>query len=284
MCGSSEKSENKTVQTSNNYPAWTGPAGQDLFKQAMDYYSSNPTMPQYSGPRVADFGDGFGKANDFLSSNLGQTDPALTQAGGAFGSIVNSIDPNASTQSLMDPYVDATLQPTLRNINESLDRTQAASAAGATSAGALGDTGYAVEKAMNNRNATQAIGDATGAAYSKAFQNAQGQHNALIQQLLSGASGLDANQQQGFTQNNQMASELASLGATQQTAGQKGIDSSIADANKAADYPYKSAVSLASILSAIPKDTSGTSASQGTSSAPDNSGMGLAGAALSYIL
>lgn len=284
MGGSSESTKNTTQSTSTSYDPSVINAGESIFANAANQFAANPTYPMYQGQRVADFGPTFGAAEDAATGALGQNNPLTASGGAALQNLAGSIDPNASISSLMDPYVNATLQPTLRQINESYDKSQAGIGASATNAGAFGDSGFGLQSAMNDRDRAQAVGDATSGAYDKAWNAAQALKGTQANELTSAASGLGSLGSQESGQQNTLTQLLASMGATQQTAQQGGINSLIADTNKAADYPLKSSLALSSILGTIPKNTSGYSTGTETDSKPDNTMSSLGGAAMSYLL
>jgi hypothetical protein len=284
MSGDSKSTKNTSQSTSTSYDPSIINAGQGIFNNAATWFNNNPSYPMFQGDRVADFGPTFGAAEQAATAANGQVNPLTATGGDALKSLAGSIDPNASIQSLMDPYVGATLQPTLRNINESYDKSQAGIGADATGAGAFGDSGFGLASALNSRNRAQAIGDATSGAYDKAFNAATAEKNAQAGQLTSAASGLGSLGAQESTQQNAITQLLASLGATKQTAEQGGINSLISDTNTAANYPLKSSLALSSILGSIPKNTSGTSTGTETDSKPDNTLSSLGGSALSFLL
>lgn len=271
MSGNSTKTTNSSSSTT--YPDWVTGTGQSLVQNL-----GLPNFNPYTGPTQASFGPTWGQSADFLSGQLGQTNPDTTAASGGFQSILNNLDPSKTTSDYVNPYVDATLQPTLRSINESYDRNAGSIGAGATMAGAFGGTGQGLEDALNERNRAQSIGDATNTAYSNAFTNAQGQQSTALSQIMQAAGGLSSTGQSAFGQGTTLASLLAGLGAQSQQAGQTGINTAISTNTSNQSGGLDLSSKLAQILAMLPKnvDQSGTS----TTSQPDNSGLGFLGSVL----
>lgn len=291
MCGSSgSSSSNYGIQvqsTSSGYDPWVQQGGQQVFDASKNWLGSNGYQP-YSGPMSASFGEPFNQASTYLSQLLGQTNPYTTQAGQAAGSVIGAIDPNRTTQDFMNDYVGAALNPTIQRITDAAGQQGQAADAAATLQGAYGGTGAGIVKALLNKNTQQEIANATGTAYKQAYDSAQSGRLSNLQTLLSGATGLSGIGQQAFGQGTTLASLLAGLGSTEQQAGQKGIDNSIAMSKTNALLPLQQQSMLAQILSGVPKaqygSSIGTSMGGQSTQTPQNQGWGMAGSLLSALL
>ena len=276
---SGTKSSTTNSATSNSYDPSVIAAGQNILSNA----SSLPSYQGYTGPTQAAFGPTTQAATTDLTGLLASgTNPSTTQAGNIYGSVAGSIDPNASVQSYMNPYVQATLAPTLDNLNTSALQQHQANGAAATLAGDYGGTGQGVADALTNKYLGQNVANATGQAESNAYNAAIGEQSNMLSQLMNAGSGLANTGQQAFSQNTTLDSMLAALGQQQQTAGQTGINTAVNVNNQNQMAPLTQQTMLASILSALPKDTSGTGTS--TTTTPDNSGMALLGSLLPGLL
>jgi len=119
-------------------------------------------------------------------------------------------DPNA-VQAYMNPYLQASLDPQLAEIQRQYGITGTQQAGQATQSGAFGGGRDAIMAAENERNKNTAMNTAIGQGYNTAFNNAQSQMNTGAQLGLQGA-------QAGI----QGAGQLGQLG-TQQLAAQQGI-------------------------------------------------------------
>jgi hypothetical protein len=210
-----------------------------------------PTATPYTGPSEASFGPQFGQASNFLSQNLGQTNPYTVTAGNSLQNLLGGINPNASVTDYMSPYIGAALQPTLQNLITTGGQQQQQNAANATTAGAYGGTAQGVQGALLDKYLQQNVAGTTAQGYNTGFQQAS--QNQLGQQNLynNASQNLGALGQNAFTQGTTLANMLAGLGQTQQTAGQTGINTAMQMAQQQATLPLAPSGQLASILAQL---------------------------------
>ena len=130
------------------------------------------------------------------------------QAGRNFQNMATN--PNA-VNAYMNPYLQASLNPQLAEIQRQYDVTGVQQAGQATQQGAFGGGRDAIMAAENARNKNTAMNQAIGQGYNTAFNNAQSQMNAGAQLNL-----------QGLNQAGQAGAGLANIG-NQQLAAQQGI-------------------------------------------------------------
>ena len=83
----------------------------------------------------------------------------------------------ASAQQFMNPYLQAALEPQLREARRQADISRVADAGRLTRAGAFGGSRQAIMEAEGARNLGQQLADITGRGYSDAFTQAQRQFN-----------------------------------------------------------------------------------------------------------
>ncbi len=278
----------QTTSTSTSYSPWASQGAAGTFANAQGVVNANPAQA-YSGPSEASFGPQFGQASQYVSGQLGQTNPYTTAAGGALQNLIGSINPNAGVSSYMSPYIQAALQPTLQNLNTQAGQQNQQTAANATGAGAYGGTAQGVQEALNQNYQQQNVSNATGTAYNNAYtsalQNMLGNNN-----LLNSASGNLANVgQNAFGQGTTLASILAGLGSTQQQAGQTGINTAMTEAQQQAMLPVQQQGGLAQILASLAPigGSSGTSTTTGYNQAgasPNYSGYSMLGSLLGSVL
>jgi hypothetical protein len=277
------------TNSSTSYDPWVTQAGQGAVGGAQSWMAKNP-FQAYSGPTTAAFGPQFGQASDYASNNLGQTNQWTTGSAASLQNLIGSIDPNASISSYMDPYVQATLQPTIQNIQMQGAQQRQKNGAEATMAGQYGGTGQGVENALTNRYEDQAIGNASGQAYSNAYNNATATRQGLLQTLLSGSTALGQQGQNAFNQGATLDQLLAGMGSTQQQAGAEGIKNAINVNTLNQTLPLQQYSSLADIIAGIPKNSSTTSTTIGSGQPQQNTNMvpqllgSLGGTALSSLL
>jgi hypothetical protein len=96
-----------------------------------------------------------------------------------------SQDPNA-VQGYMNPYLQASLNPQLAEIQRQYDITGQQEQSAAAKQGAFGGSREALMAAENQRNANLAKNQVIGQGYNQAFQNAQQQMQAANQAALAG--------------------------------------------------------------------------------------------------
>jgi hypothetical protein len=277
MSGSSTSQQQTQSFGSTTYPEWTAQAGPDLYAKLAAKY---PSWTPYSGPTVAPFGPGTQTANDYATANLGKPNEQQGAAGNTLQSIVNSINPGAGPGQYMNPYVQATLAPTLQNLQMANQQQHQATGAAATLSGAYGGTAQGVQDALTNYFTNQNIGNASGQAYSNAYNSAINQQQTSLNQLIA-AGG--AQSQLGTAEmggNTSLASLLAGIGSQQQQAGQVGIQNAINLNQQNQTMPLSQGATLASIMSGVPLDTFTVGQQNTTSTQPNNSGLGLLGSVL----
>jgi len=259
MSGQSTSTQQQNTSSSQNYPQWTQNAGQNLYQGLANQY---PSWTPYSGPT---------SAAPTSAQNTAQQTATGTATGqsGPLASVINSINPSLGPGQYMNPYVQATLNPTLQNLETANQQQHQATGAAATLAGAYGGTGQGVQDALTNYFTNQNVANASGQAYSNAYNSAiQQQQNSLADLL--GAAG----------QQTSAGNLLAGLGAQEQNVAQTGIQNAINLNQQNQMMPLAQGATLASILSGIPKDTWGNSQTFGQTSQPNNVLYGLLGSLL----
>jgi soluble cytochrome b562 len=228
-----------------------------------------------------------------------------SQIGQSLGQM--STDPNA-VQSYMNPYIQASLNPQLAEIQRQYDITGTQQQSGATKSGAFGGSREALMAAENQRNAGLAKNQLIGQGYNQAFQQAQQQMNAANQAALSGNAqamqgagiglqGVGA-QQAGYGQVGQAAGQLAGIGG-QQLAAQQGIynaqnqvggqqqqleqqkiNQAIQDYANAQQYPIMQLGTMSNMLRGLPMQAQTTQQYQAQAN-PITQGIGALGAGAS---
>lgn len=254
-------------------------AGQNLYSGAAGYASANP-YNVYSGATAASANPAQTQAMGYASSNLGQTNPYTTDAANMTQATASQIPQGASNSisSLMNPYAQAALAPTLQSINDTASSQHNQNGVNAAMNGAFGGSAQGVADGLTNRYQQQNIGNATAQGMNTAYNAAQSQQNANNQTSLSAANQLSGIGSSAFGQGTTLASLLGSLGAQQQGIQQQGISNAMTVNQQANTGQLGQDATLASLLGAIPKDTTGTSDT--TTTTPNNSGFALLGSLL----
>lgn len=180
----------------------------------------------------------------------------------------------------MNPYVQATLNPTLQNLQIANAQQHQQTGAAATLSGAYGGTAQGVQNSLTDYFTGQNVANASGQAYSNAYNSAINQYQTSLNQLL-GAGGAQASLGNAeMSGNTGLATLLASIGAQRQQAGQTGIQNAINLNQQNQTMPLSQGATLASILSGIPNDMVSHSNTVGQTTQPNNVLYALLGSLL----
>ncbi len=140
----------------------------------------------------------------------------------------------------VNPYVQQTLDPQIRAMNEALARDQRSLASSQQMSGAFGDARHGVLEGTMNRDANQSIMDATGRAYASAYDAAMAQRssdagrfdntnqfnaNQQLQQLLANLNSYNAGQDRKLTKDtaNQRAEQATTQNLATAATGLQGV-------------------------------------------------------------
>lgn len=157
---------------------------------------------------------------------------------------------SGSTADYMDPYLRQVLDPVLRQLGITNKENLMGVDASANMAGAFGDTGHALERSETNQRGTQAIGDATGQAYSAAFNNAMALKGQDINRI-----GADK------AQKGNMLSQIFGEGTTQQETEQKGMNADFAEFLRKQGWDTDSLAKISAIIGNLQAGTTTTTPS-----------------------
>lgn len=240
---------------------------------------SEMPFEQYSGPLTA--GPSALQTQAFNTAGTMQVPSAIGQAGTTAGGIagaaqnmaynpVGSDFGTAQAQQYMNPYLKASLDPQLAELQRQNQMANMQTAGQLTKAGAYGGSRQAVMNAENQRNMLDKTGQLVSQGYNTAYDKAMAQFNADqarktqeaqfgstfgLQGLQTGLQAAQAQGQLGATQQqadiNQLKS-LADLGATQQGLSQADISAQRAAFEEARVNPYKMVQFQQSLLQGLP--------------------------------
>jgi hypothetical protein len=189
------------------------------------------------------------------------------------------------TQAYMNPYVQASLQPQLQEMQRQYDITGTKEMSDATRAGAFGGSREALMAAENQRNKNMAMNQAIGQGYNQAFQQAQQAQqfgaNLGLQGLGQGASaantlgslgGQQLAAQQGIAQSQMQA------GTAEQQQQQNIINQAIQNYATAQQYPQQQLSFMNAMLRGLPTQSTTTQQYQAAPSTLNQmTGLGIAG-------
>jgi hypothetical protein len=211
----------------------------------------------------------------------------------------------AATQAYMNPYLQASLQPALQEVQRQYDITGTQQMGNASRSGAFGGSREALMAAENQRNKNIAMNQMIGQGYNNAFQQAQQaqQFGANLglqglqagQQGVQGAVGAGQYGLAGLGQAGASASTLGQLGQTQfgqeqaanqamlaagtqqQQLQQKALDVDYQKYQSQLNYPYQQLGFMSDLLRGLPLTQQSTSMYQNPSMVSQAAGLGTAG-------
>lgn len=291
MCKESETKQNAVTSTA--IPSWLEGASKTLTEKAVG--AAEKPFEAFTGDRVAGFSpdqlNAFQKLRDFISS--GETTDQIRNASNAPAQTVGTervVDEGGNLGAMKDyfnPYVEGALQPALAKIQEAADARRKQINAGATAARAFGDARHGITESQLDLNTGRAIGETAGNFYSNAFDKTiaarQGDLNRFTDvdktNAQFGETALNREVSGATTMQNQLLAQLqAALGAggMQQANEQAGLDATFQEFLRKYQHDPQMLQQLSSVLSKLPY--SKTQTTDATTTQPDNSLLGTAGA------
>jgi hypothetical protein len=150
-----------------------------------------------------------------------------------------------SAQQLMNPYLQAALDPQIAEARRQAEIQRVQDAGRLTRAGAFGGSRQAIMESEGNRNLLQNLAGITGTGYASAYDRAMGQFNTqqdreMAAQEAANRYGLSALQQ------------IAGMGAEQRAIESEGIAADRAQFQEERDYPFKQVQYMQSLLQGLP--------------------------------
>jgi hypothetical protein len=272
-------------------------AGFSPLQQQVQQGVANMQMPgQYGAGTNLAAASGMGALG--TTGQAGMYGAMGAQQGLGFGQ--QAQNPNA-VQGYMNPYLQASLNPQLAEIQRQYDITGTQEMSNAAKSGAFGGSREALMAAENQRNKNMAMNQAIGQGYNTAFQNAQQQMAQAAQLGMQGAGlglqGVGA-QQAGYGQAGQAGANLANIGgqalqaqqgiyglqnqvgAQQQAAQQDIINQQIQNYAVAQQYPQQQLSFMNAMLRGLPMQSGTTQMYQAAPSPISQAaGLGTAGIA-----
>ena len=215
------------------YTAYTGPlsaGASPLQEQAFAGYGALDTAP------TTGLGS-FSAMSAPMMGGLGSFEPS--------GMPTQAAQQPSVTAQYMNPYLQAALDPQLREARRQADISRVQDAARLTKAGAFGGSRQAIMESEGRRNLGQLQSDITAKGYADAFEKARAQFNeeerrriaAEQADRLYGLSALEAQER---------------AGTRQRDIEQEGITADYLQFEKERKYPYEQLAFQQSLLSGIP--------------------------------
>ena len=162
---------------------------------------------------------------------------------------------SAAQQQYMNPYMQGSLNPQLRENQRQAEIKRMADAGRMTQAGAFGGSRQAIMEAEGARNLMQSNADVTAQGYNTAFQNAQQQFNTEQDRSMTAQ---DKTNQYG----KDILGLQADAGAIQRGITSEGIAADQAAFEEERDFPYRQVQFQQSLLQGMPLTANTTQYSQ----------------------
>ena len=236
------------TSTSSQLSPWAGDyvtnyLGQGAAAAAAPYQA-------YQGPLTAGASNlqqqAFAGASDIASA--GYTPTQFT--GGLFNT--------QAAQQYMNPYLQASLDPQLRELQRSSDIARVADAGRLAKAGAFGGSRQAIMESEGRRNLLDKQSDVLGTGYATAYDKAMQQFNADQTRQLDAQKATEASRQFGGEFGLKSINQLADLGAQQRGITSEGIAADKAQFEEQRDWMLKMPQYQKDLLQGLPIITNAT--------------------------
>lgn len=225
----------QSAGTESSLSSWVGPYVTDMLGRG----AALADMPYeaYFGPLTA------GESDLQKQAFTGLAGLAMPEDMGAY-------DPGSFTnfdvqQNYMNPYIEGVLDPQLAELRRQAEMSRAEQAGKLTRAGAFGGSRQQLAESELTRNLLDKVTQATGQAYSDAFERGRDQFN--IEQN----RGMSAQEMANTYGLRVLADQLAG-GAQQRGIEQEGIFADRAQFEEERDFPYKQVQYMQSLLQGLP--------------------------------
>jgi len=229
------------VSTIGNLSTWSAPGVVDYINKGTAL--SNTPYQAYEGPLTAGYSplqkDAFKTAGDIKipTAQMGAYTPGTFDA--------------ATAQTMMNPYLQASLDPQLAAAKRQSEISQVNNAGKATQAGAFGGSRGAIMGAESERALGANLANITGQGYNTAFTNAQNQFNTQVGQQQTAQNATNAYGLQAL-------GNVAGLGATQRGIEAEGIGALKNQFEEERNDPYKKLALEQSLYAGLPVSTGTT--------------------------
>jgi hypothetical protein len=165
-----------------------------------------------------------------------------------------------AAQQYMNPYLQASLDPQLKELQRQSDIARMSDASRLTKAGAFGGSRQAIMESEGRRNLLDKQQDVLGTGYATAYDKAMQQFNADQGRQMEAQKATEASRQYGADFGLKSVGQLADLGAQQRGITSEGIAADKAQFEEQRDFAYKMPQYQKDLLQGIPVTTTATTA------------------------
>ena len=234
-----------STSTSSNLSPWAGDYVTDYLGKGQAL--ANTPYQAYQGPLTAG-ASGLQQQAFAGASDLAQTGYTPTQfTSGTFDT--------AAANKYMNPYLQASLDPQLKELQRQSQISSMGSAGKLALAGAYGGSRQAILQGEEQRNLLDKSQDLIGTGYNTAYNTAMGQFNAEQNRGQQAQQSTEASRQFGANYGTNAVKNLADLGAQQRGITGEGIAADLAQFEEQRDDPYKKVQYQKTLLTGLPITT-----------------------------
>jgi len=234
-----------STSTSSNLSPWAGDYVTDYLGKGQAL--ANTPYQAYTGPLTAGASDlqqqAFAGASDLAKT--GYTPTQFTT--GTFDT--------AAANKYMNPYLQASLDPQLKELQRQSQISNMTNAGKLAQAGAYGGSRQAILTGEENRNLLDKSQNLIGQGYNTAYNNAMAQFNAEQGRGLEAQRASEASRVYGADYGLKSLQNLSELGATQRGITGEGIAADKAQFEEQRDDPYKKLQYQKDLLTGLPITT-----------------------------
>jgi hypothetical protein len=237
-----------STSTTDVLSEWAGPSVSGMLSKG--YAASNAPYQAYTGPLTAGTSDlqnqAFAGASDLAKTGYSPT------------SFTTGTFDTAAANRYMNPYINASLDPQLKELQRQSQISSMADSAKLTNAGAFGGSRQAILQGEQNRNLLDKSQDLIGQGYNTAYTNAMAQFNAEQGRGMDAQKASEASRVYGADYGLKSVQNLADLGTTQRNIEQEGLTADKTQFEQQRDNPLKMAQYQKDLLTGLPITTKNT--------------------------
>jgi len=248
--------------STNEIPRYLTDASQDLVARGKAL--TNRPYEAYTGARVAEFTPDMEAA--FKRMRNQQIAPQIGEATGLAGLAGRRASDygmfQEGVQQYMNPYMQNVVDVERRKAQENADRQSAMLSGQAVRQGAFGGSGAALQQRALTRDTAQQLADIQALGLGRAYEQAAGQYNTGISNMLGASGQLGSLGQQQFGQEMDITKGLGTAGDVQRQREQALLDVGYGDYLTEQKYPYEQLAFQQGLVAGVPYSTTQRSAGQ----------------------
>ena len=234
-----------STSSSDVLSEWAGPQVSGMLSKG--FAASNAPYQAYQGPLTAGTSDlqnqAFAGASDLASTGYTPTQFST----GTFDT--------AAANKYMNPYINASLDPQLKELQRQSQISNMTNAGKLTQAGAFGGSRQAILTGEENRNLLDKSQDLIGTGYNTAYNNAMNQFNTEQGRGMDAQKASEASRVYGADYGLKSVQNLADLGAQQRGITGEGVAADKAQFEAERDNPLKMAQYQKDLMTGLPITT-----------------------------